>query len=346
VADFFEIFVIDNRRAVLVQAYARLINYSPGYLIELIKRLRKKRIYIGVKWRKYWYIFLPPIQPIPSTSNTSNSKNKNENLTELPNGQQIDVNENWEKAREEIPELSPKEDGGGYSNRRPPMTISRNGTLGIVVRSSLNMSSGLTPKTGTEIVGVQNATYRATTEYSYGNYIFYDPNKMSTFDPGTNGTLKSTKIPQAFFEVCRTLDAAENTRNGANPGLPPRRNLSTTVSFDTGTVAVAATIPIVTTIQTDGTIKISGSDYLGNTYSTFDNGGGDLTSTNIVAAFLETASLLSANEKTVTPIENQPNNVQIQIDVEAGSATVSGNLPFTTASAATGDVTVIAIDYL
>ncbi len=344
-ADFFEIFVIDNRRAVLVQAYARLINYSPGYLIEMIKRLRRKRIYIGVKWRKYWYIFLPPIQPISSTSSTSNSNN--ENLTELPNGQQIDVDKNWEKATEQIPELSPKDSEGGYgASRRPPMTVSRNGTLGIVVRASLTMSSTLTPKMGTEIVGVQNATYRATTRYSYGNFIEYDPNKMSTFDPGTSGSLKSTQIPQAFFEVCRLLDAAENARNGANPGLAPRRNLSTTASFDTGTVAVAATIPIVTSIQIDGTIKISGNDYLGSTYSTFANGSGDLTSSNVVGAFLELATLLAAAEKAVTPVENQPNNVQIVIDTEAGNATVSANLPFTTAAATNGDVTIKAIDYL
>ncbi|MBD2692637.1 hypothetical protein [Anabaena catenula] len=334
--EFYEVYMIDNRRAVPLQAYARLLNYSPGYLIALVKKLRQRRIYIGVKWRKYWYIFLPNISRIQSP-------NRSVELTELPSGQQIDVDANWEKVAEVEPDIAPVQKNEN-SNNRPPLilTVNQNRTLGIVV----NTSSGLIPKMGTPLVGVQNQQYRATTEYSYGNYINYDPNKMSTFDPGTSGTLKSTQIPQAFFEVCRALDAAENTRNGANPGLPPRRNLSTTASFDTGTIAVAATIPIVTTIQADGTIQIAGSDYLGSTYSTFANGGGGLESTNIVAAFLETASLLSAAEKAVTPVENQPNNVQIQIDVEAGSVVVSANLPFTTVAASNGDVTIKAIDYL
>ncbi|WP_016951247.1 hypothetical protein [Anabaena sp. PCC 7108] len=326
---FYEIFLIDNRQAVLLQVFAKIINYSPKYLLDVVKRLRQRKIYIGVKWRKNWYIFLP-------NPNVNKESKKKQVLTELPSGQKIDVDASWIAARDYQPVAL-----DNNTNKPIVLTINSGGKLGVAVTSS-----GLIPKTVNALVGVQNQQYRATTEYSYGNYIFYDTNKMSTFDPGTAGTLKSTQVPQAFFEVCRALDAAENTRNGANPGLAPRRNLSTTVSFDTGTIAVAATIPIVTTIQTDGTIQISGSDYLGSTYSTFANGSGDLTSTNIVAAFLETASLLSAAEKAVTPVENQPNNIQIQIDVEAGNATVSGNLPFTTAAAATGDVTVKAIDYL
>lgn len=331
--------MIDNRRAVRVEAYAQLLHYSSKYLIELIQKLRRKKIYIGIKWRKYWYIFLPDYAKLKSPSGKTNP-------TELPGGQQIDVDQEWREAIEELPQLDPlpKPDTDDKDREPPPpplnYTINEDGGLGVIV------SSTLTPKTVTPIVGVQNATYRATTEYSYGNYIFYDPNMSSTFDPGTSGSLKSTQIPQAFFEICRFLDAAENTRNGANPGLAPRRNLSTTVSFDAGTVAVAATIPIVTTIEAGGAIKISGSDYLGSTYSTFANGGGDLISTNIVAAFLELGSLLAAAEKAVTPVENQPNNIQIVIDTEAGNATVSANLPFTTAAATNGDVTIQAIDYL
>ena len=212
--------------------------------------------------------------------------------------------------------------------------------------SRASLSSTLTPKNVFEFIPPNLGDFPATTDYKYGYYIIYDETKMSIFDPGTSESLKSTQVPQAFFEVCRALDAAENARNGANPGLTPRRNLSTTVSFDTGTIAVAATIPIVVSIQSDGTIQVVANDYLGGTYSTFANGGGDLTSSNLIAAFLETASMLSAAEKAVTPIENQPNNIQIQVDVEAGSATVSGNLPFTTLAASNGDVTIHAIDYL
>lgn len=333
-ADFHEVYYIDGRKAIKLTAYAKIINYSDKYLLEIIKNLFKKRIYIAYKWKRNYYVFLPEKPP----QNTTSPKEFTEKpkTVETPSGDELEVN--WDKAVKESPTLV-----AGYLSFSRSFVIGRDKKLYLV---SPDPSSTLTPKTGAEPVGVQNATYPATTGYSYGNYIFYDPTRMSIFDPGTGGTLKSTQIPQAFFEVCRALDAAENTRNGANPGLPPRRNLSTTVSFDTGTVAVAATIPIITSIQSDGTIKVSGSDYLGSTYSSFNNGGGDLTSTNIVAAFLETASLLSSAEKGVVPVENQPNNIQIVIDTEAGNATISANLPFTTAAANNGDVTVIAIDYL
>jgi hypothetical protein len=169
---------------------------------------------------------------------------------------------------------------------------------------------------------------------------------MSTFDPGTDGTLKATQLPAAFFEIARALDAAEQDRNGANPGLTPRRNIATTVSFDTGTISVAATLPIIPTPQTDGSIKIAVQDYLGSTYSEFDNGGGDLGSDSIMEAFLEIASLLAAAEKAVTPTDSQPNNVQVNFDLEAGNSTISANIPFTSVAASNGDVTIKAIDYL
>ncbi|MCC5670884.1 hypothetical protein LC653_45850 [Nostoc sp. CHAB 5784] len=194
------------------------------------------------------------------------------------------------------------------------------------------------------VVNGRLVTTAIKTFYKYGYYIHYDQNKMSIFDPGTAGTLKSTQIPQALFEVARALDAAENLRNGANPGLPPRRNLSTTVSFDTGTIAIAATLPISTGIQVGGSVGVAVSDYLGTTYSAFTNGGGDLSSDTLPEALLEVASVLAAAEKAVTPAENQPNNVQIIFDLETASATISANLPFNTAAGTTGDVVIQAID--
>ncbi|MCC5624452.1 hypothetical protein [Nostoc sp. CHAB 5715] len=99
-------------------------------------------------------------------------------------------------------------------------------------------------------------------------------------------------------------------------------------------------------IQSNGSIDIVASDYLGSTYSVFVNGGGDLNSDTLPEALLEIASVLAATEKAVTPTENQPNNVQIQFDIETGNATISANLPFNTAAASNGDVTIHAIDYL
>jgi hypothetical protein len=167
----------------------------------------------------------------------------------------------------------------------------------------------------------------------------------STFDPGTSGSLKAVTLPSAMFEVARLLDSAENTRNGANPGLPPKRNLATTVSFDTGTIAVAATIPFVASLDSAGQTVLAPTDYLAAPYSTFVPGGGDLKSTNVIAAFVELAQLMAAAEKAVTPVEDQPNNVQISTDFETQAITVSCNMPFTTATEADGDVVIRATDY-
>ncbi|MBD2412210.1 hypothetical protein FACHB389_35920 [Nostoc calcicola FACHB-389] len=328
------VYEVNGKQAIKLSSFAKIVNYSDTYLLEVIKNLFKKSIYIAYKWKRNYYVFLPQKPRIQSDG----SKTIPLDTVETPSGDELTID--WEAALNYLPSATDR-----IFTLQNNFIVWRE-TLYIVSSSHAAHSSTLVPKNAFEFVPLNLGKFPATTDYKYGYYISYDPNKMSTFDPGTSGTLKSTQIPQAFFEVCRALDAAENSRNGANPGLTPRRNLSTTVSFDTGTVAVAATIPIGTSIQSDGTIKIVASDYLGGSYSAFDNGDGDLTSSNIVAAFLETASLLSAAEKAVTPIENQPNNVQIQVDIEAGNATVSANLPFTTLAATNGDVTVHAIDYL
>lgn len=170
---------------------------------------------------------------------------------------------------------------------------------------------------------------------------------MSVFVPGTGGTLKSAKKPAALFEMARVLDAAENSRNGANPGIPAKQNLTVTVDFGTRTAAIAATLPITATIGVDGKPILDVSDYLGAPYSTFVPGpDGDLKSTDIPSAFLELAQIVSNAEKAVTPVDDQPNNVQITYDLEAGNVTIAGTLPITTASEADGDVVIQAVDYL
>ncbi|MBW4642926.1 MAG: hypothetical protein KME23_08010 [Goleter apudmare HA4340-LM2] len=332
-----DVFVVNGRLAIKLITFAKLLYYSEIYLLKLIKRLLKKGIKIGFKWKRNWYIFLPTT-PITNTQNRDNTSSSSESAV-TPSTNQI--NTNWDAALEQMP----ADVNAALKRTNFTVTIIRK-KLVIPVPSSVRNSLTLIPKNPDQFIPPNLATFPATTDYKYGYYIFYNEARMSVFDPGTSGTLKSTQIPQAFFELCRAVDAAENARNGANPGLAPRTQLSTTVSFDTGTISVAATIPVIPAIQSDGTIKVAASDYLGGSYTAFDNGGGDLTSTNLIAAFLEAASLLAAAEKAVTPVDNQPNNIQIQVDLETGSATVSANMPFTTAAANNGDVVIQAIDYL
>jgi hypothetical protein len=342
------VFVVNGRLAIKLNTFAKLLHYSNDYLLQLIKKLLKKGIRIGFKWKRNWYIFLPstPIKLIVQNKNKNSgggsgggSSGDSDDSATTPSGNSI--NTNWDAAIDELPP-----DVADNLERTNFNVITVNNKLVIPTSSTLVLSSVLIPKRGLQFIPPNLGTFPATTDYRYGYYIFYTEDSMSSFDPGTSGTLKSTQIPAAFFEICRALDAAENNRNGANPGLTPRRNLSTTVSFDTGTIAVAATIPVTTSIQANGALEVSAIDYLGSTYAAFIGGGGDLNSDSLPEALLEIASLLAASEKAVTPAENQPNNVQITFDLETGSAVIAANLPFTTAAAANGDVTIHAIDYL
>ncbi|MBW4571598.1 MAG: hypothetical protein KME31_27350 [Tolypothrix carrinoi HA7290-LM1] len=334
--DFDEVYYINERKAVQLTTFAKLVNYSNVYLLQVIKKLFRKKIYIAYKWKRNYYVFIPE-KPLKNQINSS--KGIPIETVETASGDELSVD--WQAALNYLP-TSVVESVLNFNFS----FVVRDGTLYIASSSYAQLSSTLTPKNDFQFVPLNLGKFAATTDYRYGYYIFYREDRMSTFNPGTSGTLKSTQIPAAFFEVCRALDAAENLINGANPGLTPRRNLSTTVSFDTGTIAVAASIPITTNIQANGSIDIVASDYLGSTYSAFVNGGGDLKSDTLPEALLEIASVLSAAEKAVTPTENQPNNIQIQFDIEAGTATISANLPFNTAAAANGNVTVHAIDYL
>ncbi|NJL64897.1 MAG: hypothetical protein HC903_27705 [Methylacidiphilales bacterium] len=327
----YQVFKFDNSLAIHLQAFAKFANYSDKYLLKLIKKLKKRKIKIGFKWKRNWYIFIPK-KPI----NTSSSNSANVENIQTPSGEKVVIN--WQEVVNTVPFASTFTGSFNF--------FLQDGKLFVIIPAKDLVSLGLRSKTPFSPILLPPNKFQATTEYTYGYRIVYDRNKMSIFDPGTAGTLNSTQIPAAFFEVCRALDAAENLRNGSNPGLPPRRNLSTTVSFDTGTIAVAATLPVSVNVQTDGSIDITASDYLGATYSTFSGGGGTLKSDTLPEAFLELANILAAAEKAVTPADAQPNNIQIQFDIETGSATISANMPFTTEAASDGDVTIHAIDYL
>lgn len=167
---------------------------------------------------------------------------------------------------------------------------------------------------------------------------------MSVFTPGASG-LDSTTKPAALFEAARLLDASENARNGANPGVAPKQNITVSIDFSTRVAAIAATIPIAFGLDNAGKILVDTIDYLSAPYSTFV-AGGDVKSVDTPSLFVEVAQILAAAEKAVTPVDDQPNNVSITVDAETQSVTVSANLPITTSSTTTGEVVIAAVDYL
>ena len=331
------VFIVNGRLTIKLQTLAKLLKYSDVYLLQLVKKLRSKGIKIGFKWRRNWYIFLPTVPVTTLFRNRDKANSGSDDTAITPSGDNINVN--WLEAINELP---------------PAVTIQLQRTnfnivtvsskLYVPTPSSELLSSTLGSKKVTQFVPLNQGFFPSIKEYKYGRYIIYKDGKVSTFNNG-GGTLKSDNLPAALFEAARELDAAEQNRNGANPGLTPRRNLTTIVSFDTGTIAIAATLPCTFTPAAGGGQTAALQNYLGANWTVFNPGAdGDLTSTNTISAFLEVAALLATAEKTIQP--DEPNNVQISYDQEAGTATVAANLPFTTQQGANGEVTIIAIDYL
>lgn len=161
----------------------------------------------------------------------------------------------------------------------------------------------------------------------------------------TGSSLKADTIPGALVEAALLVDAAEKARNGANPGITPKNNVSLTFSSDDGTANIAATIPADITVGSDGSVKYLAKDYLGGTYAAF-TAGGAVTATSVMAAFVQVAQILSAAEKAIQPAEDQPNFIQVDSSSEAGTITVTAALPFTSTIDASGNLTIIALDYL
>jgi hypothetical protein len=167
---------------------------------------------------------------------------------------------------------------------------------------------------------------------------------MSAIDT-TGSSLKSDTLPAAVLEAALLVDAAEKTRNGANPGIAAKNNVSINFVSDDGTCAIAATIPVDVTVATSGAIQYAAKDYLGNNYTPF-TAGGDVTATNRIAAFVQVAQMLSAEEKSVQPTEDQPNNITVESSSESGAITISATLPVTATIDSAGRVTFEAVDYL
>lgn len=162
----------------------------------------------------------------------------------------------------------------------------------------------------------------------------------------TGSSLKSDTKPAAVFEAALLVDAAEKARNGANTGIAPKNNVTVTIAADEGTAAIAATIPVSVLATAGGGITYTPTDYLGVAYTAF-TAGGDVTASNVIAAFVQVAQLLSAAEKSISPVEDQPNNIQVDSSSETGTITISATLPVVSAiDPVSGSVTFTALDYL
>ena len=329
----YTIFTVNEQLCISVVMFAKLFHYDRRTIWKWIQKDKLK----AFKYKRFWYIILPPMSP---------AKRFDTVVMETPSGRAKEIN--WQSELIDSPKLPPPVVDFLKKIDKNLVLINQGGKkyAAPTTKGTATATWWVGAKSPSLQKDLKKSRFNSTLDYRYGFYIIYDPDKMSTFNPGTGGTLVSTTLPSAFFELCRVLNAAENSRNGANPGLPAKQNLSVTISLDTGTVAVAGTFAITQVINASGVPTIVASDYLGSSYSAFVDGGGDLNSTTLPAAMLELGGLLAAAEKAVLPTQDQPNNVQVLYDLEAGNATISANLPFTTLAASSGNVEIQAIDYL
>ncbi|MDJ0737079.1 MAG: hypothetical protein QNJ47_23925 [Nostocaceae cyanobacterium] len=158
---------------------------------------------------------------------------------------------------------------------------------------------------------------------------------MTTFNPGTGGTLNSTTVEAAFMEACQLLQNEERAIEELTNNIA--------VNYFTGdnVVQVSGTFPLVQSVDvTTGKSSFSTSEFI---TTTFANGGGDLKSTNLPNAVLELALTLQVLEKTQA---DAPNNVQITYDTEAELITIAAENPIEFSLNTDGSAKISAIPYL
>jgi hypothetical protein len=167
---------------------------------------------------------------------------------------------------------------------------------------------------------------------------------MSTFVPGSS-QIKSVHTPGAFLEAAIALNKAEITRNQANPTVTPKNNVSIVFNLESGTADVSISLPVLASVTGTGTLQYAPSDYLGSTYSAF-TAGGDVTAVTCQTAVAEIGQILSNLEKLVLPLEDQPNNIQIDASSETSTMTITAKLPITFTISTSGAIDFLATDYL
>lgn len=163
---------------------------------------------------------------------------------------------------------------------------------------------------------------------------------MSNFNNSGTG-LRSTNIPAAFLELAVFLSETERTASTAEN---PLNNITITFDAEARSAAIAATLPIKAILSESGQIVVSAINYLGATYVFNGNANSDIRATHPPAAFLEMAQIVAGAEQKVTV--NQPNNITISMDLEAGTATITAALGFIVTINATGQPIITVVDYL
>lgn len=80
--------------------------------------------------------------------------------------------------------------------------------------------------------------------------------------------------------------------------------------------------------------------------STFNNGSGQIQSTNLPAALLELAEVLSLQEALLSTIDAPLTNITVTLDLEANSAGITASLPIAATINTSGNIVLAATNYI
>ena len=164
------------------------------------------------------------------------------------------------------------------------------------------------------------------------------------FDPGTGGTLKSTKLVSAFVEAVTLLANAENAvLEAVRPA-----NVAIAADLRAKTTEITLALPITVAMGTNGQPVIAAFDYLtplavSGGSSTFVDGGSELNSANLVAVVWELANKVSLLDSTLT---DGTNRVTIAMDLDGGLANITANFETLVTIDSTGKPVIDEVDYV
>ncbi len=167
---------------------------------------------------------------------------------------------------------------------------------------------------------------------------------MATIIPGTNATIKSNTAEGQLHELCTYLEINEAIYSANNP-TATIDNISSNHFQNSATFSANFSIPVQQTINADGQIVYSATDYL-NSISFTPGSGGTFKSSTCAGYFIEVVIYLQNLERN--PATNPENRNFISGTFNSDSTIFSGaiSLPVTLSIDNSGRVVYTAKEYL
>jgi hypothetical protein len=162
--------------------------------------------------------------------------------------------------------MSTFNNGGGTikSTNKPSAFLEIAHLINEAERTASTVDVTLDNVTITYDTGARTAAINATlpvgsTINSSGQIVISASNYLggATFNPGTGGEIKASSFPAAFLEMAQFLASSEQV---VTPTAP--NNITIAIDLEALTATVAATLPVVPTVDSAGKPVFTATDYL------------------------------------------------------------------------------------